>query len=272
MHPVIFSFALLVAAMLPGISLARGLGKVVTKATQKELGLDFELSATREPVAVLINMTIKRSGKLKDVRQVRLSIPAENQKDFLLLAPLAVREVGGELRVSAQLAPALAANASVDLVVEEGPREFFYQVKVVDYIIERKEATPKQVFDIRAIDGSIVISSDAIVGYEWATHTLVLKPGTRDRLRRELLGAGKPLTIPFSACLAGKSVYEGHFVSPASSRSSDKVSIVLDFDPNDQDRLQIQRGYAIDETKLGGKDLRSDEGIKKSLEVSGKLK
>jgi hypothetical protein len=273
MRPLILPLALFgFAIFAPGIAYSSGVGKLVTKATQKELGLEFELSATREPDAVIVRMTVPKNGKLKDLRQVRLSILAENQKDFLVLAPLDMRAENGGLRVSAQLAPEFAAKATLDLVVEEGRRESFYSVKVADYIMERNNKEAEIGFDIRALDGSVLIPSAAIIGYEWATHTLILKEGTRDRLRKELFGAAKPLTIPITACVAGKPVYEGQFVSPASSRSSDKVSLVLDFDPLKPDRVWIQRGYAIDESKLAGKDPRPDARIKKSLEAVGKLK
>jgi hypothetical protein len=83
-------------------------------------------------------MTILKDGKLKDLRQVRLSILAENQKNYLILAPLEMSQVDGRIRVSAQLDPDLAAKARLELVVEEGRTEFYYSVSVNDYITERK--------------------------------------------------------------------------------------------------------------------------------------
>jgi len=136
---IFISLVALVAVLVvvSGASLARGLGKVVTKATQKELELNYELSAIRDPNAVIVSMTISKEGKLADLRHVRLSILAENQKDFLILAPLEMLEVDGKIRVSAQLDPGMAEKARLDLVVEEGRREYFYAVSLKDYITER---------------------------------------------------------------------------------------------------------------------------------------
>ena len=89
-----------------------------------------------------------------------------------------------------------------------------------------------------------------------------------------LVDAAETITssLAFIASLAGKPVYEGQFVSPATSRGSDKVSIVVDIDPRTPNEVSIQRGYAIDETKLFGKDPRSDERVRNSLEAAGKLR
>ncbi len=116
---------------------ARGLGKLVTKATQKAVGVEFELSAVGSPDAVIISISIPKSGKLESLRKVRLSVPAQNGKDFLILAPLEMAEREGAVHAWAQIAPELAAKASLDLVVEEGRREFYYAVRVAEYITDR---------------------------------------------------------------------------------------------------------------------------------------
>ena len=269
---ILLGVLLITLMAFPHASPASGLGKLVTKGTQKELDLEFDLSAIHEGEAVVVSMTIPKSGKLKDLRIVALSIHAENQKYYLVRAPLDMKHVDAGIRVSAQLAPELAVKAALDLVVQEGRREFYYAVRVKDYITARNEAEGKDAFDIRAMDGSVLIGAGEIVGYEWATHTLIIKEGTRDRLRKELFAAAKPLTVPFRASLAGKPVYEGQFVSPATSRSSAMVSIVLDIDPRTPNQVRIQRGYAIDETKLIEKDPRMDDRIKESMAATGKLR
>jgi hypothetical protein len=119
------------------VCMGRGLGKLVTKANQQELGLEFELSAIREPEAVIVSITIPAKDKLRDLRNVRLSIPAEDERHFLVRAPLEMRKEGDGIRVGAQLAPELAAKTTLDLVVEEGRREFYYAVRVADYITDR---------------------------------------------------------------------------------------------------------------------------------------
>ena len=129
-----------VLVAFPKASSARGLGKLVTKATQKELELEYELSAIREPGAVIISMAIPKDGKLKELRQVRLSILAKNRKNYLILAPLEMRQVDDRIQVSAQLDPELAEKATLELVVQEGRTEFFYSVRISDYISERKNS------------------------------------------------------------------------------------------------------------------------------------
>jgi hypothetical protein len=118
-------------------SFGRGLGKLVTKANQKEIGLEYELSAIREPEAVIVSMTIPLRGQLQDLRIVRLGITAENGKNFLVRAPLQMSKKSDGVHVSAQIAPGLVENASLDLVLREGRREFYYAVRVADYVTER---------------------------------------------------------------------------------------------------------------------------------------
>ena len=38
--------------------------------------------------------------------------------------------------------------------------------------------------DLRTRGGEVLIAADEIVGYEWASHTLTLKPGLRKQLSR----------------------------------------------------------------------------------------
>ncbi len=138
MRRVVFPIAIAAVLMSSAhVIVASSLGKVVTKANQKEIGLDYELSAIREPDAVIVSMTIPKRGKLEDLRIVRLSITAENGKNFLVRAPLQMSKKGEGVHVSAQIAPELAEKASLDLVVEEGRRESYYAVRMADYITER---------------------------------------------------------------------------------------------------------------------------------------
>ena len=124
-------------------AVARGLGKLVTKETQEKLGLDFDLSATSDDDSALIILRIPKAGKLKDVQEVRLSISADNQKHFLVRAPLEMRDKDGAISVSAQLSPELANKAAIDLVMEQGRREFFYHVRLSDYITRARQPAIK---------------------------------------------------------------------------------------------------------------------------------
>jgi hypothetical protein len=127
-------------------------------------------------------------------------------------------------------------------------------------------------FDIRLVDGSVIISSDSIIAYDWDTHTMVLRGGLSDELRKTIHGKGARPMAPFNACIGGKIVYAGQFVSPLSSQSSDKVSIVFSLDPRTQNQVPIARGYAVDESKLVEPDPRGDERIKNSLRIAGKVR
>jgi hypothetical protein len=137
MKSVLTGLAFLICWSLPSTAYSSGLGKLVTKETQEKLGLEFDLSATAEEHAVLVLLKIPKTGALKDVLEIRLSIPAEDKRHFLVRAPLEMREKGGAVGVSAQLSPELAEKAAIDLVMEKGRREFFYHVRLSEYITKK---------------------------------------------------------------------------------------------------------------------------------------
>jgi hypothetical protein len=134
MKIIVTVLALIICLNVPTAVFASGLGKLVTKETQEKLGLEFDLSAKSEEHSTLVRLTIPKAGKLKDVLEIRLSIPAEDQQHFLVRAPLEMREGDGALGISAQLSPKLAEKAAIDLVMQKGRREFFYHVRLADYI------------------------------------------------------------------------------------------------------------------------------------------
>ncbi len=133
----IFLTAVAVLALAASEASARGLGKLVTKATQAKMELDYDLSAIQEPNAVVLDMKIPKRGKLSDVRRVRLSVMAEDGKHCLIRLPLERENAEGAIRVTGQITPELAANAHIELVMEEGRREFYYYVRLADYVTER---------------------------------------------------------------------------------------------------------------------------------------
>lgn len=118
---------------------ARGVGKLVTKETQKEMELDFELTATREPNAVIVGMEIRTTGKLERLHQVRLIVPAADGH-FLVRVPMEMEQPrDGLTRVWAQIAPELAEKASIELVTDVHPRgEYYFSVRLAEYITDRK--------------------------------------------------------------------------------------------------------------------------------------
>ena len=137
MKLILTGLAFVIGWSLPSPVFCSGLGKLVTKETQEKLGLEFDLSAAADENSVLVLLKIPKEGKLKDVIEIRLSIPAEDQKHFLVRAPLEMREKDGAVGIYAQLSPELAEKAAIDLVMEHGRREFFYHVRLADYIEKR---------------------------------------------------------------------------------------------------------------------------------------
>ena len=118
---------------------ARGVGKLVTKETQKEMELEFDLKATRDPNAVIVVMEIRTTGKLERLHQVRLIVPAAGGH-FLVRVPMEMEQPrDGLTRVWAQIAPELAERASIELVTDVHPRgEYYFSVRLADYITDRK--------------------------------------------------------------------------------------------------------------------------------------
>jgi hypothetical protein len=132
----------------------------------------------------------------------------------------------------------------------------------------------KKDFDIRTEAGTVLIAADQILAYDWATHTVTLKPG----VRKELLGKLKRVLAngqSFIAAVGGKKVYQGTLTSLLSSASFATPVIVLDeaaFLPNSlkADQIRIGLGYP-GKTVFKGEDPRGDPVIEASLKASGKL-
>src|SRR5262245_3291539 len=82
-------------------------------------------------------------------------------------------------------------------------------------------------FDIRTENGTVLIAADQILAYDWATHTLTLKPGVRKDLFMKLR-TGLANGQIFTAAVDGKSVYQGTLTSLVSSASFATPVIVLD--------------------------------------------
>lgn len=128
--------------------------------------------------------------------------------------------------------------------------------------------------DLRSEDGKVVVSADQIVSYDWAAHTLTLKPGVRGELAKRLRNDRIVSGIPFAVCVGGKAIYKGAFTSVLSSKSFSIPMIVVDLpavkEGDGEDQLQVQLGYpGADFFK--GDDPRSDRRIRDSLVMSGKL-
>jgi hypothetical protein len=130
-------------------------------------------------------------------------------------------------------------------------------------------------FDIRTVDGEILIATDQILAYEWASHKLTLKPGVRKKLYEKLKGV-LATGQTFVVAVGGKKVYEGTWKSVISSSSCATAVIVLDegvYEPKllGEDQIRINLGYPSPNF-FKGEDPRGNPLIKAALKASGKLK
>lgn len=128
--------------------------------------------------------------------------------------------------------------------------------------------------EVRLGDGRPLITADEIVGYEWAKHTLLVKPGVQNRMKN-ILRAEKKLAVPFSVMVGDQPIYTGALTTNFSSASNPNVVIVVD---NPQvgpkppvDVLPLSLGYPGPQF-FKGDDPRGDERIKTVLQQAGKLR
>ena len=115
-----------------------------------------------------------------------------------------------------------------------------------------------------------IISSDDIVSYDQASHTMELTQEAIDRVRQIFPMQVKVTGIPFVVCVGNERIYSGAFWTPVSSISYDGVIIMQPFEPT-QRTVQITLGYPVADV-FTGIDPRADPRIIKALEQDQKLK
>lgn len=119
---------------------ATAMGSVVevTRETQATLGLKYTLEADRvDDQAVLVKMEIQRSGKLKNVRSVSISIGAGRPEVAATLQTTPGKT--GSWVVGFQVSPTMADKCSVDLTVPEAGRTYVvYAVALKGYVTNKK--------------------------------------------------------------------------------------------------------------------------------------
>lgn len=138
-------------------------------------------------------------------------------------------------------------------------------------------ARPEQ-FEIRGSDGEVHIAVDDVLVYEWASHTLTLKPMVRRALFKKLKGnliKGEPFIVAVGA----KSVYQGYWKSVGSSIGCATPVIVIDgqqLEPKlEENQVRIELGYPTQHFfrhYFKDQDPRGDERIRKAFEANGILK
>jgi len=134
-------FGLALVAILVGLSAGKShalrTGQTVTRATQKQLDLNYELKAEKVGDIVLVSMSIPRAGKLKTLQHVALDISTNRRSP--LHAPLAMTEAKGIESIRFQLGTEYLENCSIMLFLQmKGRTGEYYAVQLKDYVTERK--------------------------------------------------------------------------------------------------------------------------------------
>lgn len=139
----------------------------------------------------------------------------------------------------------------------------------------RRDVASAPGIDIRSVDGAVIVAAADILEYEWATHTMMWRPGVMNRVfqarRNELINGS-----PFTVCAGGRPVYRGVFTSMFSSNTQETVVIVIRHVAEDEqgrlpDAARLQLGFPNQEW-FAGTDPRGDPAIRAALNAAGKLK
>jgi len=131
------------------------------------------------------------------------------------------------------------------------------------------EASTVDLYDLDLQEDPI-LSADDIIAYAWNTHEIEITGTAYERIRRLFSLPVEVRGMPFVVCVGRDRIYGGGFWTPASSLSFDGVIILEPLDP-DRHVIRIHLGYPTQEA-FSGKDPRSDQRIRQSLESAGKLR
>lgn len=132
---------LALAGLLLGLSAGRAhalrQGWIVTKATQKQHGLEYKLNAEKVEDIVLVSVEIPKAGKLKDLELVELQFTGQRRTP--LSVPLAVTEKNGVLSGRFQVGTEFLPQCALMLLLKmHGRSGEFYLIQLQDYVTERK--------------------------------------------------------------------------------------------------------------------------------------
>jgi len=120
------------------------------------------------------------------------------------------------------------------------------------------------------LESEPIISSEDVILYDQASHTIELTPAAYSRVQETFPMPVKVDGIPFIVCIGKERIYAGAFWTPLSSLSYDGVIILQPMDTT-KTTIQIALGYPVPNV-FTGKDPRADPRIIKSLEQDKKLK
>jgi len=115
-----------------------------------------------------------------------------------------------------------------------------------------------------------ILTAEQIVGYEWTTHSITLRPGAALNVR---VKKGRSIVhgVPFSVVANGVICYRGVITGSFSSVTQSVPVINISPIPRGKkDVVQIELGYPRKYFK--GKDPRGDERIRRALRSLGKLR
>jgi hypothetical protein len=134
-------FGLALVALVIGLSAGKSHalreGWIVTKATQKELGLTYDLLAEKVGDVVLVSMEIPKDGKLKELESASFSMSEGSRTP--LYVPMAMTEKKGVVSLRFQVGTEHVEKCSVGLYLKmHGRSGEFYAVMLKDYVTERK--------------------------------------------------------------------------------------------------------------------------------------
>lgn len=141
------------------------------------------------------------------------------------------------------------------------------------YLLARDlPATELSQIDINqlVLENQPIISSDNVVSYDKASHTIELTQEGFSRVRQIFPMPVKVSGIPFVVCVGKERIYTGAFWTPLSSISYDGVVIMQPFDTS-KTTIQLALGYPVQDV-FTGNDPRADPRIMRSLEQDKKLK
>jgi hypothetical protein len=129
-------------------------------------------------------------------------------------------------------------------------------------------------FRIELPSREVLLSARDIESYDWAAHTMTLKPGVVEMLRNRLEGS-LVAGVPFVVKAEGRECCRGLFTTSFSSQSQQGPCIVFDLttrDPAKRDtELSIQMHYPWSRVPTAS-DPPADGRVRDALRALGKLK
>jgi hypothetical protein len=136
--------------------------------------------------------------------------------------------------------------------------------------LPRPARIPNPRFAIIDEDGRPILRDEQIVSYQWASHSITLRPGTTWNVRVKE-GRSIVLGIPFAVVADGITCYRGVVTTSLSSFSQSVPVIIIRPIDGEEGVVRIELGYPS-RGFFGGNDPRGDERVRQALRGLGKLR